>query len=379
MRRHESHAIVLLTLLMVSIPPLPLCAQQPPPTASPQQTPLAAPAPVTRSLPSYPPDNRITIPAGTRVPLVLRNAVDTRTAKAGDSVYLETIYLIAVNNRMAIPMGTFVRGEILLAKRPGRIRGRGELRLALEQRTYPSGYTIELRASPNSVDANTGSGVNEQNTIEGPSSSLRDAAAVPLTAAGGAYIGTLSGAVSNDAPGKGALIGGGIGGMMGLVAVLATRGPDARLPPGTMLDVVLDRPLLLDAALLPSAAGPGSDPEPRYVAAPVDLPQQETRRNQPPCRASCRFCSSLCGPSSADIFSARQGMAAESYGGRRPPFSWPFAALSIWRVPWAFVSLSTHNLTRAPRQVLQLLANRQQLRRERGATLPPQPTETAAG
>lgn len=158
MRRHESHAIVLLTLLMVSIPPLPLCAQQPPPTASPQQTPLAAPAPVTRSLPSYPPDNRITIPAGTRVPLVLRNAVDTRTAKAGDSVYLETIYLIAVNNRMAIPMGTFVRGEILLAKRPGRIRGRGELRLALEQRTYPSGYTIELRASPNGVDANTGSG-----------------------------------------------------------------------------------------------------------------------------------------------------------------------------------------------------------------------------
>ena len=264
---------------MVSISPLPLFAQEPAPTASPQQTPRAAPAPVTRSLTSYPPDNRITIPAGTRVPLVLRNAVDTRTAKAGDSVYFETIYPIAVNNRIAIPMGTFVRGEILLAKRPGRIRGRGELRLALEQMTYPSGYTIELRASPNSVDPNTGSGVNEQNTIEGPSGSFGDATAVLLTAAGGAYIGTLSGAVSNDGPGKGALIGGGIGGMMGLVAVLATRGPDARLPRGSMMDVVLDRPLLLDAALLPSAAGPGSDPEPRYIAAPVDPRQQETRRN----------------------------------------------------------------------------------------------------
>jgi hypothetical protein len=75
------------------------------------------------------------------------------------------------------------------------------------------------------------------------------------------------------------LLGGGIGGMMGLVAVLATRGPDARLPRGTVMDVVLDRPLLLEAALLPSAEGPGSDPEPRYVAAPVDLRQQETRRN----------------------------------------------------------------------------------------------------
>ena len=279
MRRYESHAIVLLTFLMVPISPLPLLAQEPAPTASPQQTPPAAPAPLTTSFASYPRDNRITVPAGTRVPLVLRNAINTRTAKAGDSVYFETIYPIAVNNHIVIPMGTFVRGEILLAKRPGRIHGRGELRLALEQMTYPNGYTIELSASPNSVDPNTGSGVNEQKTIQGPSSSMRDSTTVLLTAAGGAYIGTLAGAVGNDAPGKGALIGGGIAGMMGLVAVLATRGPDARLPRGTMMDVVLDRPLLLDAALLPSTAGPGSDPEPRCVAAPVDLRQQEARPN----------------------------------------------------------------------------------------------------
>lgn len=205
MLRQESHAMVLITFLLVPLSPRPLLAQEPAPTASPQQTPAAARAPGTGSFAGYPPEDRIIVPAGTRVPLLLRNAVNTGTAKAGDSVYFETLYPIAVNNRIVIPMGTFVRGEILLAKRPGRIRGRGELRLALEQMTYPNGYTIEL-----------GSRVNEQKNIQGPSSSLRDTTTVLLTAAGGAYMGTLSGAVGNDAPGKGALVGGGIGGMLGL-------------------------------------------------------------------------------------------------------------------------------------------------------------------
>lgn len=98
-----------------------------------------------------------------------------------------------------------------------------------------------------------------------------------MTTAGGAYIGTLSGAATNDAPGKGALIGGGIGGITGLVAVLATRGPEAELPRGTMMDTVFDRPLILDAAFLPSTAGPGIDPEPRYFAAPAEVRPRATR------------------------------------------------------------------------------------------------------
>ena len=37
---------------------------------------------------------------------------------------------------------------------------------------------------------------------------------------------------------------------------------------GTTMDVVFDRPLILDAALLPTAGGPGVDPQPRYAPAP---------------------------------------------------------------------------------------------------------------
>jgi len=57
---------------------------------------------------------------------MLRNGINARTAKAGDSVYFETAYPIAQNNRIVIPMGSFVRGKILESKRPGLIKGRGD-------------------------------------------------------------------------------------------------------------------------------------------------------------------------------------------------------------------------------------------------------------
>src|SRR5258708_11617806 len=102
----------------------PLFAQDVPPasSASPSvsTSPISAPAPVATR-------DQIVVPTGTRLPLLLRNGVNTRTAKPGDSVYFETAYPIAINNRMAIPLGTFVPGQILETKRPSRIRGRGGL------------------------------------------------------------------------------------------------------------------------------------------------------------------------------------------------------------------------------------------------------------
>jgi hypothetical protein len=170
-------------------------------------------------------------------------------------------------------MGSFVRGQILEAKRPGRIRGRGEFRIALEQMTFPNGYTIELRATPSSVDRDGQEGVDSEGKIKGPSSVGRDTATVLAATGGGAYIGSFAGAVVNGAAGRGALIGGGAAGLGALIAVLATRGPEAELPRGTTMDVVFDRPLVLDAAYLPSNMGAGSDPQQRLAPATVNARQ----------------------------------------------------------------------------------------------------------
>ena len=250
-------------------------------STSPPELPVVAPVEAGVPAPSAKlPSEQLVVPLGTHLPLILRNGINTRTAKRGDSVYFETVYPITANNRVAIPMGTFVRGEIVGAKRPGFIKGRGEFRIAIRQMTFLNGYTIDVLAVPNSVDPNTGAGVDSEGKIKGPSSSVRDTTAVLLTTAGGAYVGAIAGGVINDAPGRGALIGGGAGAIAGLIAVLATRGPEAQLPRGTIMDVVFDRPLILDAAYLPTNTGAGIDPQPRYPAVVQDtrLSQREERR-----------------------------------------------------------------------------------------------------
>ncbi len=254
----------------------PLFGQEVPPASSvlPQvaATPASAPAPVAKT-------DQIVVPTGTRLPLLLRNGVNTRTAKLGDSVYFETAYPIAVNNRMAIPLGTFVRGQILEAKRPGRIKGRGEFRIALEQMTYPNGYTIDFRATPSSVDRDGQEGVDSEGKIKGPSSKGRDVATVLVATGGGAYIGALAGGIANGAPGRGALIGGGAGGIGSLIAILATRGPEAELPRGTAMDVTFDRPLILDVAYLSGNGGAGSDPL-AHLPPPSADPRKELKQLQ---------------------------------------------------------------------------------------------------
>jgi type IV secretion system protein VirB10 len=269
--------LIIFILLFSSAAPPNLPAQEPSMGSS------TGAAPVTQatanSAAPVPNTDQVAVPTGTRLPLLLRNGINTRTAKAGDSVYFETAYPIAVNNKIAIPMGTFVRGQILEAKKPGRIKGCGEFRIALEQMTYPNGYTIELRATPNSVDRDGQEGVDRGGKIKGPSSKGRDTVTVLVASGGGAYIGAVAGGIANDAPGPGALIGGGAAGIGALIAILATRGPEAELPRGTAIDVTFDRTLVLDAAHLPANAGAGLDPLAR-IAPPVADKRREVKEQQ---------------------------------------------------------------------------------------------------
>ena len=68
-----------------------------------------------------PATDTVTIPAGTRVPLVMINSVSSKHSKAGDPVYLESVYPVVQDGRIVIPTGTHVSGTVTHAKRPGRI------------------------------------------------------------------------------------------------------------------------------------------------------------------------------------------------------------------------------------------------------------------
>ena len=222
-------------------PATPTTAPAAPPSAPPASAPSAAPNSPSPVAPSTPAPAPIIVPVGTRLPLVLHNAITTRNAQPGDPVYLETLFPIVQNDKILIPAGSYVQGEVLEAKRPGRVKGRGELRLRLTSMILPNGYTVSFTAVPQNAGTGGNESVDKEGTIKGDTNKAGDAG----TIIGDTGVGTAIGGIAGRS-GEGAGIGAGAGLAAGLITVLLTRGPELELPRGTTLDIVLDRELRLD-------------------------------------------------------------------------------------------------------------------------------------
>ena len=220
-------------------------AQDPPaapPSAAPAASAAASAAGAASTAAPVAGEQKVVVPVGTRLPLVLHNGVSTRNAHPGDPLYFETLYPVLVGERIVVPAGSYVSGEITETKRPGRVKGRGEIMLRLTQMILPNGYVVSFLASPTGASTGDDDQVDKEGKIKGPSNKASDARTVILGTGAGAGIGAAA------AGAQGAGIGAGIGALAGLAAVLLTRGPELELPRGTTLDVALDRPLYLDSA-----------------------------------------------------------------------------------------------------------------------------------
>src|SRR6266568_8835984 len=89
----------------------------------------------------------VVIPEGTVIPITLTSRVSTKNSKDGDGIYGRTSFPITVNNKIVIPEGSFVRGKITELKRPGRVKGKGEITLNFQTLVLPNGITIPLYSS----------------------------------------------------------------------------------------------------------------------------------------------------------------------------------------------------------------------------------------
>src|SRR6185437_14473476 len=85
-----------------------------------------------------------TVPAGAKVLLQLRSAVDTRSAKPGDAVYLASTFPVVVGDRVLIPAGVYVQGVIDRVARAGRVRGRAQLDMHFTSIIFPNGSVVEI-------------------------------------------------------------------------------------------------------------------------------------------------------------------------------------------------------------------------------------------
>jgi type IV secretion system protein VirB10 len=192
--------------------------------------------------------NEITIPAGTKIPLTLKQAISTKNAREGDSVYAETVFPFVVNERVVVPSGTYVQGKIAHVERAGHGKGRSEILMHFTTLIYPSGYTVMLPASVENTPGADDKGVKD---AEGTIQQDKDTGKKVEDAAKNGVYGTLGGATAGGlATGglNGARVGAGAGAVAGVAWALLKRGPDVKLEVGTSIEMEIQRPIPIDPA-----------------------------------------------------------------------------------------------------------------------------------
>jgi hypothetical protein len=240
----------LLTMLVVSGMALGQAADTQKPEAAAASSP--APAPATASDP-----NVIAIPAGTKIPLLLKQAISTKNAREGDAVYAETAFPFVVDNRVIVPAGSYIQGKIAHVERAGHGHGRAEILMHFTSMIYPSGYTVMLPGSvENTPGADNKSVKDSEGTIQQDSETGKK---VEDAAKGGTY-GTIGGATAGGlATGglNGARVGAGVGAAAGIGWALLKRGNDVRLDVGTSIEMEIQREITVDVSRIAVArAGP---------------------------------------------------------------------------------------------------------------------------
>jgi hypothetical protein len=173
-------------------------------------------------------NSRIVVPSGTAVVLALTRAVLARTAKPGDSIYAETVFPVAINNRMAIPPGTYIEGQIDFFTKPSWRSPYAHFQIHFTKIIFATGYTVQLPGARNGVNA------------EAPAQNVSAVASAPSGAGG-----DVLAAVANT-------------------YVQVSPASDVLLDNGTQIEMTLQIPLRLSAASVAEAA---------RRANPASLPQ----------------------------------------------------------------------------------------------------------
>jgi len=155
---------------------------------------------------------RISIPAGTQLSLVLETPVSSATSRPGDRVTARVERATGEDGRVLLPGGTVLKGRVLDAQGSGRVSGRARVAIAFDQ--------IVVRGRTQRLDTTEIEAV-------ATDSHQRDAAIIGGGTAAGAIIGGIAG--GGKGAGKGAII----GGLAGAGAVLGTKGKEIELPAGS--------------------------------------------------------------------------------------------------------------------------------------------------
>jgi hypothetical protein len=224
-----------------SVPPRPLAQESASSATEPSSPPARArkaqgedltPFPFPMSLPQPPPPDlpeRVALPAGRTIAVLLDTALSTRIAKKGQVVTFHTSGPIQITNELEIPPESQILARVTQVKRPGHFGKAGVLRVAVESLHLDPGGVTKLDAHLDSADMRGGGRLTTDNRRS------TDLYTVLTDSIQGTLLGTVV------AGGKGAAIGAGAGGAIAVLIMMSHRGPDIYLEPGMPFTVILNQ------------------------------------------------------------------------------------------------------------------------------------------
>ena len=178
------------------------------------------PAPPPPPAPEY---VEVTVPSDAVLGLQIERTVSSELARVEDKVEARVTRDVRVENRVAIPAGSTVRGSVTEVDKGGRIKGRARLAIRFHTIVLADGSQLALKTEPV--------------VREGQSTGGESAAKVGGAAIGGAILGAILGG------GKGAAIGGAVGAGAGTAAAMTNDRNPATLSAGTTVTVRMQAPV----------------------------------------------------------------------------------------------------------------------------------------
>jgi hypothetical protein len=184
----------------------------------------APPPPAPEPPPPPPPPPPLVVKAGTPLTIKTSQALSSKDSQTGQTFLGTLAQPVSAGGRPALPAGATVSGTVVTAKTKGKIKGEGQLDLALTSVTVGS-HTYQIQTGVLS------------STVKGKGK--RTAATTGGGAAGGALIGGIAGG------GKGAGIGALVGAGAGFVGGALTGNKQIEIPAESALTFTLSQSLTI--------------------------------------------------------------------------------------------------------------------------------------
>jgi hypothetical protein len=186
------------------------------------------------------------IPAGTKIPLALAQAISTKNAREGDAVYASTAFPFVLHDRILVPAGTYIQGRIMRTQKAGSAGKRAEILIHFTSMIYPTGYTVMLPGSIDNTPGADNKGVKDsEGTIQQDKDTGQRVEDAAKDAAVAGTVGTIGGVAAGGLNGARY---GGLAGIAGGVAwALLKHGPEVKLDVGTSIEMEIQRDVSIDA------------------------------------------------------------------------------------------------------------------------------------